>query len=456
MAVHPPKAASDPLHIPHEVKALLTALHLRKPDMTLLKALGDHEWRSLLTFCDISHLTLTLALLPSDGLPLWVVNRLDTNLADNALRFESVKATYREGAEALAKAGVDHIVIKGFTQAPEYVTKPSFRAQTDIDLFCPRESIEAAQAALQAIGYNTDDKTNISWADHGPALVRLGNWRWRGNSFDPEMPLGIELHFCLWNEHVSLVRIPQVTLFWERRMTRQVDGLSFPCLNPADHLGHLALHILRNLFFGDWVIHHVRELAVFLHSHANNGAFWQRWSETHSSSLRSFEAIAFYHARAWFGCQLHPHVEREIASLPAEHQSWLQRFSGSALEVMFQQSKDSLWLHLSVLSSRREKWKVIRQTLIPARVAPIGSPTIRMRNKRLAPSRGDHLWRQYIAYLLSRSASHGRANLTALTRGLRWYLSRYRPVPSDSVVHGSGSPESTTTTSGRSSWRPYD
>jgi Uncharacterised nucleotidyltransferase len=444
MFAHPPRSASNSLHIPHEVRALLTALHLQKPDMTLLKALSDHEWRSLLAFCDISHLTLPLALLPSKGLRHWVVKRLDTNLADNALRFESVKGTYREAAEALAKAGVEHIVIKGFTQAPEYVAKASLRAQTDIDLFCPPETIEAAQAALQAIGYRPDDKTNFSRADHGPTLARLGDWHWRGNPFDAEMPLGIELHFCLWNEHVSLLRIPEVTLFWKRRMTRQVDGLSFPCLNPIDQLGHLALHILRNLFKADWVVHHVRELAVFLHSHANNETFWQSWSETHSPSLRSLEAIAFYHARAWFGCQLHPQVEREIAGLPTARRSWLQRFSCSALEVT---NKDSLWLHLSLLSSRREKWKILRQTLIPARVVTIRSPIVGMRNKRLASS-GDHPWLQYIAYLLSRSASHGRANLTALTRGLRWYLSRHHTFRPAKVITEVGAPGSTAT-SGR-------
>jgi hypothetical protein len=252
------------------------------------------------------------------------------------------------------------------------------------------------------------------------------------------LPRNSWLHTHRWNEHVSLVRIPQVTLFWERRTTRKVDGLSFPCLNPVDHLGHLALHILRNLFLHDWVIHHVRELAVFLHSNANNDSFWQSWSETHSASLRSFEAIAFYHARAWFGCQLHPQVEREIASLPTARQSWLQRFSGSALEVMFQQNKDSLWLHLSLLSSRREKWKILMQTLIPARVKPLRSPSIRVRNKRLLPSRGDHLWGEYIAYLLFRSAAHGRANLTAITRGLRWYLSRRHPVPSSRGHYAGG------------------
>ena len=136
------------LHIRREVIALLAALHLQKPDMTLLKKLSDHEWRSLLAFCDISHLTLLLALLPSDGLPDWAVERLKRNLADNALRFELVKAPYREAADAFAKAGIAHIVIKGFTQAPEYVAEPSFRKQTDLDIYCLPENIEPAQIAL--------------------------------------------------------------------------------------------------------------------------------------------------------------------------------------------------------------------------------------------------------------------------------------------------------------------
>jgi hypothetical protein len=424
MTDHLLEPASAFLHIPREVAALLIALHLQKPDMTILKALSEREWNSLLDFCEMSHLTLTLAQLPSNGLPPWVVERLKTNLVDNALRFENIKSAYREVAEVLAKAGVEHVVIKGFTHAPEYVAKPSLRVQSDIDLFLPSESIEAAQSALQTLGYLSDNETNITAADHIPALVRLGDWRWKGNPFDPEMPLAIELHYCLWNEKVSLVQIPEVMLFWERRITRQIDDFSFPCLDPTDHLGHLALHILRNIFLRQWVIQHVYEMAVFLQSHANDEAFWRNWSETHSPSLRSFEAIAFYHARAWFGCQLSPQVEYEIDSLLPARRSWLKRFSDSALEVMFRENKDAIWLQLSFLGSRREKWKMLRKTLIPTRIMSVGSPMVRIRNRRMVSSSKNHPWRQYVAYLFSRSASHGSATFVALTRGLRWYLSR--------------------------------
>jgi len=410
--------------IPPEVAAVLAAFQLSDPDTSLLKALDDGEWRRLLEFCNTAHLTLALAQLATDGFPDWVVDRLRINLADNVLCFERVKAEYREAAKALNDAKVDHIVIKGFTQAPEYVADPRLRSQSDLDLFCPPGCIDEARATLMAIGYESFE-VNKAIADHASALCRLGNWRWRGNPCDPEMPLGIDLHFCLWNERVSLIRIPEVELFWERRTTRVVDGLSFPCLCPVDHLGYLALHILRNIFLYDWIVHHVRELAIFLNAHADDDAFWQSWCEIHSPALRSFEAIAFYYARAWFGCRLHRQVAQEIANLGVTQQSWLRRFSGSTLDVMFRQNKDSVWLHLSFVSSRWDRWKILARCLIPSRIAPIGAHSVKLRNKRLVTAKGGNPLLQYVAYLVSRSAAHVRASFTTLTRGLGWRLSQH-------------------------------
>jgi putative nucleotidyltransferase-like protein len=411
------------LRIPHEVKALLRALQLRTPETTSLQQLSEKEWASLLDFCHLAHLTLPLAQLSMKGFPLSVVERLRTNLADNALRFGRVKATYREAADALGRAGVEHIVIKGFTQSPDYVTDPRLRAQSDIDFFCPPESIAAANGALRAIGYKPSDaRISYARADHDATLVRMGDWHWKNNPFDPEMPLAIELHFCLWNERVSHIRVPDTGLFWQRRRTREVDGLSFSCLSSLDHLAYLTLHILRNLFLGDWIVHHVRELAFFLHSRADDESFWQSWSQNHSPSLRSFEAIVFYYARAWFDCRLNPLAAHEIDRLPATRRSWLLCFAGSALELMFEQNKDFLWLQLGLLSSRSEKLKILRGTLIPVHISSINSPTFRMRNKRQLPAGKGPLWWQYISYLISRSSAHCRVNIATLTRGLRWRL----------------------------------
>ena len=73
------------LRIQPEVTALLRALQLGKPDTTFLEKLSEKEWTSLLEFCNIAHLTLPLAQLPMKKFPYWVVERLRTNLAGNAL-----------------------------------------------------------------------------------------------------------------------------------------------------------------------------------------------------------------------------------------------------------------------------------------------------------------------------------------------------------------------------------
>jgi hypothetical protein len=360
-------------------------------------------------------------------LPQWVADRLERNLADNALRYKKIQSVYLEAATALHHAGVEHIVIKGFTQSPYYVARPEYRSQSDLDLYCPPIQIATARAALKQIGYASEESLSIAAADHEYALVRPPSGCWKGNFYDPDIPLGIELHFCLWNPRVSRIDLPEIEAFWERRTVRQLDGFSFPCLCKEDHLGYLALHILRNLFLREWIVHHVYELAVFLHSHADDDAFWSSWSTLHSPALRSLELIAFYHARAWFQCRVHPSVEQELNHLPFAQLTWLERFSGSALENMFHQNKDSLWLHLSLLKSRRERWKIFKRTLVPPRIASPQAKIVRVRNKRLVHTTASQ-FRQYLNYLVARSVSHGAASIATLSRGLVWKISRHRSL----------------------------
>jgi len=409
--------------IPQEVTALIAALQLDDFKIELLQALNEEQWHNLLRFCDLSQLTLPLVQLPLDNFPVWVSDRLRCNLADNKLRFERIKTSYKEAASALDSAGAEYIVIKGFTQAPEYVATPQQRVQSDLDLYCLPKTIPAAKSALEKIGYSPEKSTNITAADHEHILVRSQSWQWKNNYFDPDMPLGIELHFCLWNSHVSRLTIPEVETFWERRIIREIDGFSFPCLDPVDHLGHLTLHILRNILLRNWIVHHVRELAVFLHSHANDDDFWETWEAQHSPSLRSLEAIAFYHAIAWFQCRVHPKIKHEIESLPAVQLNWLKRFSNSALENMFKPNKDALWLHLSLVKSHQEQWRVLKHTLVPQQIAPLQSPIVKIRNKRVVQSDAGPI-RAYISYLLSRSLSHSKAGISTLYRGLSWWLSK--------------------------------
>ena len=170
--------------IPREVAALIAALQLKGGNAEALGKLEKSEWESLLRFSDLAHLTLLLSKVEPIGFPSWVVERLKRNAVDNAARFERFKATYQEAADALDQAGVEYMLLKGFTQAPEYVGDARLRMQSDLDFYCPKEMISRAEAALMFIGYQPEDTVDYSRADHRPSMIRRRGWQWRGNALD--------------------------------------------------------------------------------------------------------------------------------------------------------------------------------------------------------------------------------------------------------------------------------
>lgn len=407
--------------IPREVAALIDALQLEGANNDGLLGLGDDGWSQLLEFCDIAHLSLPLSRVSARGFPDWVVRRLGQNVADNGRRFERVQAAYIEAAMALDRAGASHVVLKGFAQVPDYAPEARLRLQSDIDLYCPKEHLEKAQAELIGIGYEAVEGSDLH-ADHLPGLRRPGTWTWRGNPYDPEMPPGIELHFCLWNAGVSLIEIPEVEGFWERRVVRRLGKMEFGALHPVDQLGYLALHILRGVLTGDWVIHHVLELATFLHHRTRDVEFWSRWHEVHSASLRSLQAIAFSLARSWFSCAV-PEIARvEIDRLAPGQQRWLRRFGGAPLEVMFRHNKDGRLLQLLLTRSRKSYGSVLRKAIIPSRVPGLNSPLIRIRYRRAIAVTNNRKLLRYAKHLGRTALLNARADVVFLLHGADLWL----------------------------------
>ncbi len=207
--------------------------------------------------------------------------------------------------------------------------------QSDIDLYCPEHSILAAQAALRSLGYESNRTLEKFPADHLPEMTRKRGWRWRGNAYDPEMPPAIDVHFCFWNFAATRLAISGVDQFWGRRIVRHTGDLSYPALCPIDSLAFNALHILRDLQRGDWVIHHVYELACFLHTHAEDEALWQTWVARPRRSLRSLQAISFWLAREWFNCCCAVAVDREMARIPRPVPQMARQIFPSPLPACF-------------------------------------------------------------------------------------------------------------------------
>jgi Uncharacterised nucleotidyltransferase len=409
--------------VPRFFHAALEALQLSGASTRSLHELNDPGWHALLSFCDLAHLTLPLVMTCQAAAPEWVVSQAKRNLVDNRIRIKRIESAYTEIARAFEDAGIEHLVIKGFVQFPEFVAALEYRMQSDIDLYCPQEFIPAAQATLRSLGYIGDRTLDKFPADHLPEMTRKRGWRWRGNAYDPEMPPSVDLHFCFWNSATTRLSIKGVSEFWGRRIEQQRSGFTFPALCTIDNLAFSALHILRDLQRGDWVVHHVCELAWFLHTHAEDRALWRSWLACHDDSLRSLQAISFWLARDWFNCRWAEAIDLEIAGIPRPVREWLERFAESPLTGMFHPNKHGVWLHLALLESRRDRLLVLSSTLMPLRLPAVGAPgqdatKVRLK-RRLWPSQR---YAKYVLHLVFRAAFHLQTLPNTLWHGFCWWL----------------------------------
>ena len=402
---------------------MLRSLSLSSPESERLKQLSADDWRNALRFSDRAHLTLALGVACGDHLPEWVRERIEVNLSDNAQRWEQAKTAYCEAAAAFENAGLEFVVLKGFSQCPDFVNDPRQRAQYDLDLYLPPEQVDRAREAALKLGYEPVHALDRRPTDHLPTLIRKTGWQWRGNYFDPDLPLSLELHFRFWDERTEGFAPRCLDQFWERRVQRQLGGLCFAALHRADAVAYSALHLLRHLLRGDMRLFHAYELARLLHSKAGDDPFWCEWAELHDPSLRRLEAICFALAQRWFDGRLPGAAREEIERLPAEVTRWLNIHGDSPLDGLFHPNKHELWLHWALAESRGARFAILRRRLLPA-VPPGPAHAVHTPESQLTPRiRLQRRWR-YLALAGSRAAHHAQALLPTLWSGVRWFSGR--------------------------------
>jgi MFS family permease len=410
--------------------AVLAALHLGEPRLDLLASLGEREWRAALDFADRSQLTLVLrgVALRDFGLsggarvamPAAVRERLDRNAADNLERLRRTEELYRALAERLGAAGIEFLALKGLTQCQWVGLPPETRAQYDIDILTPRETVDAARDAVAALGFEPLKHAEKLPTDHLPAMIRKTGWEWRGNFFDPEMPLAVEPHFRFWNPGTERLSAPGVEEFWSRRFTSEIAGTALSVLHPADALGYSALHLLKHILQGSARPFHVYEVARFLDARAGDDAFWEEWRGLHAPELRRLEAVGFRFASAWFGCRAGNVAQEEMDGLPAPTRAWFEDFALVPAATGFSASKAELWLHVSLLNAPADIFSVVRRRLLPVNLPGAADathiPASQMTRRR-------HLLKnaRRAAYIASRLRHHTAALWPTAASGVRWW-----------------------------------
>ncbi len=354
------------------------------------------------------------------ALPSDVRARIDANLAQNAERFERTRQMYEEIARALNASDVELVVLKGFSNWPSFSLDPRHRPQYDLDLLCLPDQVMRAKDALLSLGYEPVEGFGGVPLDHLPAMIRKTGWQWRGDYFDVNMPLGVELHFQLWDRETEHIVVAGLESFWGRRKRSCIGDFCFPALDPADRLAYAALHLFRHLLRGDVRLYHVYELAHFLDSTADDSAFWQSWQNTHGESLRSLEAISFRLASHWFGCRIAPEVRKEFDGMAEPIQRWFRIFGMAPLESKTHPNKNELWLHLSLVESSAGKRAVTLRRLFPVR---------RPKSMHAAcVPESQMTWRLQMArrvfearFSLARIVHHLRSTLPTVFGGLQWW-----------------------------------
>jgi hypothetical protein len=393
----------------HLLRLLLRSLRFDRDSGGDLKTLTDAEWRLLLPLADEARLTLALGIRSSGVLPDPVLRRINRNVADNARRFTRSIHAHEEIADVLTRRGVPFLVLKGLSHFPFFCDSPQLRPQYDIDLLCPVEHIAAARNAISHLGYHPARDAHAR-TDHLPTMVRNTGWRWRGDYYDPEMPLNLELHFRLWDSEMELFDVAHAEQFWLRRTLRHLGRISIPALDLKDTVRYAAWHITRHLLRGDLRPAHLYEFAHLLERTSADDAFWARWKEAEIQTMMP-EALAARLASECFHCRLNSGVLSLVNRLPASTQKWFDLFSISPLLGRTRPNKDELLLHLALLSRPQSKVRIAARRLFPP-------PPPRLVPAARSSAAGQ--WFRQVHFLSGRAWRHLRAFPPLLRSGLRW------------------------------------
>jgi hypothetical protein len=386
----------DPGCVPNSVLAIVEALRFNGKTTERLLNIRDAEWPALLKWCDDRQVTLLLHALCADELPEAIRQRIAGARDRYAERFARLESELAEIVDALDRNHIEFVLLKGITHAPAFTPDPQLRAQGDIDLWFADDAIPQARKALAGLGYASRRHGTRDDSRHLPPMARPSDWKWRGDMFDPEMPIHVEAHYQLWSDDTEHIAIPGQTEFWDRRTPRNFGDRTISVLCSQDLLGFAALHFLLHLLHGDLPLERAWEIAHFLHHNAGDNEFWNRWRHLHSPAFRKLEALAFAIVQIWFRCDVHECVPKETYALAGDVRLWLDHFALSPLKQRSNPNKDELWLHLALIPSATGRARVLFRRLFPFVLARKGGLS------------------------RSRLAHHGRTLTPTVLGGLHW------------------------------------
>jgi Uncharacterised nucleotidyltransferase len=236
--------------------------------------------------------------------------------------------------------------------------------------------------------------------------------------YSPRLGREVELHWKLWDEDKTGIRLDMPNDFLSRRQLRDWEGLRFWSLASDDGLIYQAAHTLRHILEGWCRLSSLYEIAYFLRRHTDDRIFWNALRNRLGANLLLCQVIGvtFGLALALFDLSIADQLRTwTVDACTPEMALWVERYGRDLALTNFCANKSALLLHREFVESPA-KWRDVRRRRVfllkwPSRVGEVPSP---------ASSRVDAT-RQQLAYLLKLLRFH----LPASARYL-WELTRWR------------------------------
>jgi Uncharacterised nucleotidyltransferase len=400
---------SEKLGVPSHVAAALAAMHFSNRSMTRIRALPSSDWPRFLTWAEGRQVALTIAGLWNDSCGERERALLARSAKAFGARMVRIREALREIALRLGERQIPFVVLKGFTHAPDLTPNPLWRAQGDIDIWCPSNAA-AAFDTLLALGYTP---TASHSKRHLPPVIRSQKWKWDGDL--AAVPISVEVHERLWEEGEAYVGAPDQMEIWRRASSRSFHSDFYRVLRTDDLVSFAAFHFFMHLVNGDLPLQRAWEIANFLHSRADDGCYWDEWDSAHSSERWMIEPVVFLLVQRWFNCRLPDVVLKAASQLPEDVRFWLDRLPFEPLKAQGDSNKNYFWLNWSLINQRKERLRAARRCFMP-----IGLPGFVDRsNDGARQSRVRRTLRQR-RFVLARVKHHLASVSPTLKGGLLW------------------------------------
>jgi len=407
-----------------DLLSIVRGLDFQNDRSELIRGIASAKWNRLLNLTDEAQLTLPLGIRRRECLPPEIRGRVDRNLVRNAERARQIRNLYQDIAQRLQMRGVEFLVLKGMSHGDPYCDNLAHRPQFDLDLYCPPEAMQPASATIAALGYEPIRTQRGAPADHLPAMIRRTGFQWKGDYYDPELPVIVELHFRFWNPGREAFPVFGADGFWSRRTIHSIGEFEIPALHPLDDLTYTTWHLVKHLLRGNLRLYHVYELAHYLDRTASANSFWLDWQAS-AIETRIAEPIAFRLAHEWFGCRIHPVVLGEIERLPAAVDRWFSMFSLSPITGMESPNKDEMFLHLALANGLADRIRIVAHKLVPLNPPHVVMDAhVKTDNARLRALRVAFL----VRFLLRRALRHIQAWSPIVQSGFKWWRRSWRPA----------------------------